>query len=615
MGLSRVVLMGLSWVVLMGLSWVFLVGPRDIPCRLASLAPSQSFQTVKSVPVGPSLPPWQRAVSHKKDRDMRKIREDWKLPEEVLQRAMERRSIADDFIESLLDPETLRITNQEVPVLMEMTSNGSLSALSLTTAFCKRAAYGHQLNNNLLEIGFEQAFERAKILDEFFEAYGHTVGPLHGLPITAKDQFHVKGMITTMGYVGWIDSFEGNKSSHLKYNAESEIIRELESLGGIIIAKFGETNNNILGYNRNARNQHLSSGGSSGGEGALQALRGSAIGIASDIGGSVSMPAAFNGVFSLKPSAGRLSFLNVANSSPGQTVIPTVPGIMGSSVASISYLFRSLLSSRPWDTDPGVIPMPWEAQEHIDNGARLSFGFMDFDGVVKPHPPIQRALDMAKEALQAAGHEIIEWKPPSHETGRKIHEEITGADGGYDIFENLALSGEPLIPELLDDFPQNTSFPPLDAIRVEKAAMKMQRYQTEYKNYWMSTVNETSTGRPVDAVIMPVIPSAAVIPGKLYYYTYIAFSNVVDHPVLVVPVTRADKDIDIFETSYSPSNKLDRDTWESYDPDIYHGAPAAIQIQCGRLEEEKLLSIGQVVSSALENREMSKHVKSQATEL
>lgn len=55
------------------------------------------------------------------------------------------------------------------------------------------------------------------------------------------------------------------------------------------------------------------------GEGAIQALRGSAIGFGTDIGGSVSMPAAFQGVFSIKPSSGRISFKDAANTVSNQT--------------------------------------------------------------------------------------------------------------------------------------------------------------------------------------------------------------------------------------------------------------------------------------------------------
>lgn len=105
------------------------------------------------------------------------------------------------------------------------------------TAFCKRAAYAHQLNHNLLEIGFEGAIERVKELEAYWEANKRPVGPLHGLPVTMKDQFHVEGMGTTMGYAGWIENFEGNKTSELRYRAQSELVRKLQSLGVVVIAK------------------------------------------------------------------------------------------------------------------------------------------------------------------------------------------------------------------------------------------------------------------------------------------------------------------------------------------------------------------------------------------
>jgi amidase len=227
-----------------------------------------------------------------------------------------------------------------------------------------------------------------------------------------KDQFHVKGMGTTMGYVGWIGSFQGDKTSDLECRAESELVRKLEELGAIIFAKttlvqslwFGETNNNILGYSWNPRNQRLSSGGSSGGEGAIQALRGSAVGFGTDIGGSVSMPAAFNGVFSIKPSAGRLPTKDMPNSSLGQIAIPTVVGILGPSIETLQYVLKAIMSGEPWLSDPSVLPLPWREPSLP---TKLAFGFLDFDGVVKPHPPIFRALDMAKNALEAAGHEVV----------------------------------------------------------------------------------------------------------------------------------------------------------------------------------------------------------------
>ncbi len=181
--------------------------------------------------------PWQAIAAQKRQRDMAKIPPEWRLPQDVLDPAKLRRNIADEFIDSLLDPDSKSLTNLDAPALMAMTANGSLTAVRLTTAFCKRAAYAHQLNQNLLQIGFYKAIERAKTLDAYWETNRRPMGPLHGLPVTMKDQFHVKGMGTTMGYVGWIDSFEGNKSSDLMHQVESELVQRLQSLGAIVIAK------------------------------------------------------------------------------------------------------------------------------------------------------------------------------------------------------------------------------------------------------------------------------------------------------------------------------------------------------------------------------------------
>lgn len=82
------------------------------------------------------------------------------------------------------------------------------------------------------------------------------LGPLHGLPVSLKDQFHVKGVETTMGYVGWIGTFQGKKGTGMEKIHESEIVKQLrDNMGAILYCKTsvphslmsGETINNIIG--------------------------------------------------------------------------------------------------------------------------------------------------------------------------------------------------------------------------------------------------------------------------------------------------------------------------------------------------------------------------------
>jgi len=59
-----------------------------------------------------------------------------------------------------------------------------------------------------LEFFPEQAFAQAKELDAYYEKCKEPIGPLHGLPISLKDQFRIKGLETSMGYVGWVGKYD-----------------------------------------------------------------------------------------------------------------------------------------------------------------------------------------------------------------------------------------------------------------------------------------------------------------------------------------------------------------------------------------------------------------------
>lgn len=189
----------------------------------------------------------------------------------------------------------------DAPSLAQKISSRELSATYVTTAYIKRAVAAHQQTNCLTEICFARALGRAKYLDEYIDKYGKPIGPLHGVPLTVKDQFNLKGLDTTLGYVG---------RSNQPAAEDAVFIQILESLGAIVLAKTNlpqtimwcETENPLWGLTVNPRDSRLTPGGSSGGEGALLALNGSLIGLGTDIGGSVRIPAHINGLYSLKPS-------------------------------------------------------------------------------------------------------------------------------------------------------------------------------------------------------------------------------------------------------------------------------------------------------------------------
>lgn len=105
-------------------------------------------------------------------------------------------------------------------------------------------------------------------------------------------------------------------------------------------------------------------------------------------------------------------------------------------MSSLRYVFKSLIDLEPWHYDPEVTPLPWREEEEIREGAPLSFGFTAFDGIVMPHPPIQRGLDMVTKALRASGHELVPWKPPSHSLAISIHVSVSLC-----IFSNLTFLG------------------------------------------------------------------------------------------------------------------------------------------------------------------------------
>jgi len=116
-----------------------------------------------------------------------------------------------------------------------------------------------------------------------------------------------------------------------------QLVQQLIDLGAIPVFKTNvpqtmfsfESSNPLWGRTTNPYNSGYTSGGSSGGEAAAVALDGSAFGIGSDIGGSLRIPPGYCGVYSLKPSAGRISRSGAASPDKGFEGIIDVVGPIG----------------------------------------------------------------------------------------------------------------------------------------------------------------------------------------------------------------------------------------------------------------------------------------------
>jgi len=164
----------------------------------------------------------------------------------------------------------------------------------------------------------------------------------------------------------------------------------------------------VYGLTTNPANRSLTSGGSSGGEGALIALGGSPLGVGSDIAGSIRIPADFNGLYGLRPSYDRIPYQDALNSGLGQESIPSVFGPLSPSIEGIKVFFKAILDGKPWTRDPYSPRLPWnedlyQLKEH-NGGRNLAFGFLLHDTQTMPHPPVKRAMEIVRKAVLAAGH-------------------------------------------------------------------------------------------------------------------------------------------------------------------------------------------------------------------
>ncbi|KAG2120925.1 general amidase [Suillus discolor] len=554
------------------------------------------------------MPHWTALVAEKKQRQLKSIPQEWLVtppPPSTLD--------VTGFPEScgLLNAREIEITNTSVDVLLKRLASAEWTAVDVTTAFSKRAIVAHQLVNCLTEVFIDRALARAAELDDHLKKTGKVVGPLHGLPISLKDQICIKGLETTMGYVSWIGQYA---------EKNAVLVDILIECGAIPFVRtnipqtlmWPESFNNVFGRTTNPHNVSLTPGGSSGGEGALIALKGSPLGVGSDIGGSVRIPSAFCGIYGLRPSYGRVPYCGAHNSLEGQDSILSVFGPMTNSLSGLKVFMKAVVDSKPWLKDPLAVRKKWDEDEYelTDHGSGkdLCFAIMWDDGVVVPHPPIRRSLEITKAALQKAGHKVVDWKPIKHKLLGEVARDIWNAGSAEDYMITTSVTGEPIIATMELDHADATaaSFRPqnggITAYQLWQVQKLRQNIRKEYIDHWNATASETGTGRAVDAIICPAAPYAAPPHGKNRYANYTTVWNALDYPATVFPVTTVDPTLDARDEKDPPHRfygQFDQDVYEMYDPEKFKNAPVCLQLVGRTLEEEAVIKMTEIVDAAL----------------
>lgn len=255
----------------------------------------------------------------------------------------------------------------------------------------------------MTEIFFDEAIERAKKLDQEYAnktSTGKVLPPLFGLPISLKDTFQVAGHDTSTGLGCYVDQ---------PADENSALAALLIDLGAVLYCKTnlpqsvmtGDSHNNIFGRTLNPRNKLLTAGGSTGGEGALLALRGSILGVGTDIAGSIRIPSLCNGIYGFRPSVGLVPHGGVRDlTPPGTDGVRSTAGPMATSLRDCSLFLQSILEADTWKYDSTVVSVPWTGLNQKPT-QQLRIGLVENDGMFTPSPPVRRGLKQAADLLRA----------------------------------------------------------------------------------------------------------------------------------------------------------------------------------------------------------------------
>jgi amidase len=282
-------------------------------------------------------------------------------------------------------------------------------------------------------------------------ADGASLGPLHGVPFTVKENIDVAGTATTWGLATMTEALAAR---------DAPVVENLRAIGAIPIARTNmpdlalrwHTDSGVAGATINPWDPRLTPGGSSAGESVALATGMTPLGLGNDLGGSLRWPSQCAGTMALRPSHGRVPDANDVPPTDGPPSLQffNTQGPMARSVADLRTAFAALIA--PSARDPWHTPAPGEGPA-LATRPTVAVAVPDDTA-----PDVKDGVARAADALAAAGYDLETTMPPDVDQALSLWAELinqdvrqlqpsvepTASEGARRFLAHVLLTTEPL---------------------------------------------------------------------------------------------------------------------------------------------------------------------------
>jgi fatty acid amide hydrolase len=497
------------------------------------------------------------------------------------------------------------LTKLSASELARRIAQGEVTAIDAVEAHIKRIERVNGKLNAVVVKRYDAARAEARAVDER-RARGEVLPPLAGVPVTVKECLDLEGTPSTFGL---------KARAGILATQDDPYVARLRAAGAIVLGKtnvsqllmYTESDNPVYGRANNPWNAARTPGGSSGGQAAIIAAGGSALGLGTDIGGSLRIPAHYCGIASIRPTAGRTPDVGRYSVPIGQQAVASQTGPLARDVEDLA-LGLSLINGKEHAL----------GDFRAVDVAKLRVGVFTDDGFFTPSPAARRAVQEAADMLAVAGAKVMPWQPPmpamsmgiwlaavTADRGKAMKRLLRGEKVDPRVGALLKLAGLPrllrsLIGKITGALGHKTLAATAQSLGDGTAGgyWRTVQAQVDYQEEWRRALDRDG----IDVVLYPAYGVPAVLHGANNNLattgSYALLAPVLGYPTGVVPVTR----VRAGEESDRPASKDMAERTAQASEEGSAGLPIGVQVMARPWRDEVALAAMAAVQAAARQR-------------